>query len=191
MWSQDGDPLPEADMSEQDRLAFWTKALNLPAFRVVHERRDAPDDPVRFTVAPMQEVAVCPHCGHACDTVHRRCDSKPIKDLPLGPHAVELIVRTPQFACGRCQAFFTPSYAAVAPGAHATERFLEQAARLIRFADIANVAQFFRVPENTLARWYYDYVERQQQQAPCAGVPIRSIGIDELSLKKSTVSSSP
>src|SRR6516164_4286877 len=98
-------------MSEQDRLAFWTKALNLPEFRVVHERRDAPDDAVRFTVVPALDVAVCPQCGRACDTVHRRHDSKPIKDLPLGPQAVELILRAPQFSCERCETFFTPTYA--------------------------------------------------------------------------------
>ena len=59
-------------MSEGERLAFWTKALNLPEFRVVHEHRDTPSDPVRFTVVPRQEVGVCPDCGHASDSVHRR-----------------------------------------------------------------------------------------------------------------------
>jgi transposase len=177
-------------MSEQDRLAFWTKTLNLPEFRVVHERRDTPSDPICFTVVPIQEVAACPHCRHACDTVHRRHDSKPIRDLPLGPQAVDLIVRTPQFRCDRCQGFFTPSYTAIAPGAHATERLLEQAARLIRFSDIANVAAFFGVAENSMSRWYYDYVERQQQAPPANLKPIKRIGIDELSLKKSTASSS-
>jgi len=182
--------LQEREMSEQDRLAFWTKALNLPGFRIVHERRDTPSDPVFFTVVPVGDVAACPHCGHACDTVHRRHDSKPIKDLSLGPQAIELIVRTPGFKCERCESFFTPSYAAIAPGTHATERFLEQAARLIRFSDVANVAAFFSVPENTLARWYYDYVDRQQQTPPPNLKPIPSLGIDELSQKKSTASSS-
>ena len=178
-------------MSEQGRLDFWTKALNLPGFRVIHERRDTPSDPIRFTVVPSSEVAVCPNCGRACDDVHRRSDSYPLKDLPLGPQAVELIVRLPQFHCERCATFFTPSDPALAPGAHATERFLAQAARLIRFADVANVAAFFAVPENTLARWYYEYLERQQQQPRSDLQPIKSIGLDELSLKKSTGSSSP
>lgn len=178
-------------MSERDHLAFWTKALNLPGFRVVHERRDTPSDPVCFTIVPTHEIAACPHCGIACDTVHRRHDSSAVKDLPIGPQAVELIVRTPQFSCDRCERFFTPCYDAVAPGAHATERFLEQAARLIRFSDVANVAGFFAVPENSLARWYYDYVERRRQSPAANSKPITSIGIDELSLKKSTASSSP
>ena len=172
-------------MNEMQRLAFWTVALNLPGFRVVHERRGTPNDPVRFTVIPTQEIGICPHCGHACDTVHRRHRSKPIKDLPLGDLAVELLVSTPQYACARCRRFFTPTYPAVASGTHATERFLAHCARLIDFADIANVAALYRVPERSLARWYYDYIERQQQQPLAVPLkPIKSIGIDELSQKK-------
>jgi transposase len=176
-------------MTEQEHLDFWTKVLNLPDFRVVHEGCDSPNDPISFTVVPAEDVACCPGCGHACATVHRRHDSKPIRDLPLGPQVVNLIVRTPQFCCDRCENYFTPRYPAIAPGAHATERFLEQAARLIRFSDIANAAEFFAVPPNSLARWYYDSVERQQQTSPTQLKPITSIGIDELSLKKSIASS--
>ena len=48
-----------------------------------------------------------------------------------------------------------------------------------------------KVPEKTLEDWYYGYVERQQQRAAQSPAkPIRRIGIDELSLKKSTDSSS-
>jgi transposase len=177
-------------MSEMQRLAAWTLALSLPGFRVVHESRGQPTDPVRFTVSPIQDVGLCPHCGHASDTVHRRHRSSPIKDLPLGDQAVELIVSTPQYECERCERFFTPSYPAVAEGAHATERFLAHCARLIDFADIANVAGLFGVPKRTMARWYYDYIQRRQQHPlPAPLKPIESIGIDELSQKKSTDSS--
>jgi transposase len=178
-------------MSEQERLHFWTKALNLAGFKVVHERRDTPSDPVRFTVVPVADTVTCPHCSAKCDNVHRRHDSKPIKDLPLGEQAIELIVRTPQFHCLNCGAFFTLKYNVFAPGTHATQRFLDYAVRLIRFSDIANVAALLGVPENTMIRWYYDYVERQQQAPDADLKPITSIGIDELSLKKSTGSSPP
>ena len=157
-------------MSEHHRLAFWTKALNLPGFRVVHQRHDTPSDPIRFTVVPDAEVAPCPQCGHACDTVHRRLDSASIKDLPVGEQAVELIVHTPQFECERCQSYFTPTYPAVAPGAHATQRFLAHVARLIGFSDIANVAALYDLSVSTLTRWFYDYIERQQQQPSPATV---------------------
>lgn len=176
-------------MTEQDRLDFWTKTLNLPGFQVVHERRDAPADPLRLTVAPKMPLGLCPGCCRATDAIHRTSDSRPVRDLPVGPQAVELIVRTYQFHCPRCDRYFTPRYPALAEGAHATERFLERAAQLIRISDVANTAAFLGVPQKNLERWYYDYIERQARQVSADLRPIKSLGIDELSLKKSTASS--
>ena len=178
-------------MASNDSLAFWTEALQLDGFRVAHVRRDAPTDPVRLTVVPTTELAVCPSCHHACQLIHRRHESHPLRDLPFGPQAVELIVHSYQFECARCGQFFTPAPPAFAPGAHATERFLTHAARLIRCSDIANAAAFLGMPEKTLEKWYYDYVERQRQQPVAAVRPIRELGIDELRLKKKPSSTSP
>jgi transposase len=176
-------------MNDNHQLDFWTQLLHLDGFRVVHIRKDTPDDPVRLTVTPTTPLGICPQCHHACDAIHRRWDSDPVKDLPLGPQTVALIVRTYQFGCPHCGRFFTPATAALAHGAHATERFLEQAARLIRFSDIANAAAFLGVPEKTLEHWYYDYVERQRQAPAPTLQPIRQLGIDELTLKKKPASS--
>ena len=178
-------------MTDNDRLDFWTQFLHLDGFHVVHIDTDRPNDPVRLTLIPITAVALCPQCHRPCDTIHRRYQSDPVKDLPLGPQAVELIIRTYQFSCPDCNAFFTPSSPTFAHGAHATERFLEQAARLIRFSDIANAAAFLAVPEKTLEKWYYDYVQRQQQRASTPHRPIRQLGIDELALKKKPASTSP
>ena len=68
---------------------------------------------------------------------------------------------------------------------------MERAAEMIRASDLANVGAFLGVPEQTLGRWYYDYLQRRQAAPDQALKPIRRIGIDELSLKKSTASSSP
>jgi transposase len=169
-------------MSENDQLDFWTQLLRLDGFRVAHVRKDTPADPVRLTVVPNTPLGLCPHCHRACDTIHRRWESDPVRDLPIGPQAVELIVRTYQFSCPHCGHFFTPQAPAFARGAHATERFLEQAARLIRFSDIANAAAFLGIAEKTLEKWYYDYVERQRQDPPTPPRPIQQLGIDELKL---------
>jgi len=169
-------------MTEQEQLDFWTQLLRLDGFRVAHVCHDTPSDPVRLTVIPNTPLGLCPHCRRACDTIHRRRESDPVRDLPLGPQPVELIVRTYQYTCPHCGRFFTPAAPVLAPGAHATERFLEQAARLIRFSDIANAAAFLGVPEKTLEKWYYDYVERQRQAPPTPGGPIQQLGIDELKL---------
>ncbi len=173
-------------MTEQDRLQFWTKTLNLPDFQVVHEHRDTAAGPLRLTVVPQMPLALCSGCSRATDAIHRTHDSQPVKDLSIGPQEVELIVRTYQFHCPRCDCYFTPHYPALAEGAHATERFLEQAAKLIRFSDIANAAAFLGVAEKNLERWYYDYIQRQGQKPLVDCKPIKSLGIDELSLKKNT-----
>lgn len=179
-------------MCEQDQLAFWTKLLNLDGFQVVHEQRGAADDPRRFTVIPKTPVGICPHCGLLCEDIHRRTESDRVHDLPIGERAVELAVRIYQYWCAGCDRAFTPPIPFLAPGGHATERFLEQARQRILFGDIANTAAFLKVSESNLGRWYYDYLERRQQQ-PVGPPPrpIRQLGIDELSPKKSTVSSSP
>ena len=172
-------------------LAFWTDLLCLPNYEVVYCQKESDLQRYRLTVAPKQRLGVCPHCGKISDTIHQTRTREHIKDLPIGKEAVDLNVRVLQFECV-CGQHFTPAVPFLAEGAHATERFLEQARRLIGFSDIANVAAFLQLPENTLARWYYDYVERlQQQPASPPAQPIRQLGIDELCLKKSTVSSSP
>jgi transposase len=177
-------------MSEQASLDLWTKQVRLEGYKVVSERRDTPSDPVRLTLVATSEIALCPDCSRPTDSVHRRTDSDPIRDLPHGPQAVDLILRSCQFRCEHCDCYFTPACPHVAPGAHATERFLGYAARIIRFADVANAASLLGVPEKTLGRWYYDYAQRQLDKAPAEGLkPIKSLGVDELSLKKSTGSS--
>jgi transposase len=169
-------------MEETNQLPFWTQLLRLEGFQVVHVRRDTPADPIRLTITPSHPVGVCPACHRSCATIHRRSECDPVRDLPFGPQAVELVIRTYQFSCRKCQRFFTPAATVFAPGAHATERFLEHAARLIRCSDVANAAAFYGVPEKTLERWYYEYVERQRQAAPTAARPITQVGIDELQL---------
>jgi transposase len=169
-------------MNEKDQLQVWTQLLHLDGFQVVHVHRDTPADPIRLTLTPTLPLGVCPACHRSCATVHRRSESDPVRDLPFGPQAVELIIRSYQFSCPKCQRFFTPASSVFAPGAHATERFLEQAARLIRCSDLVNAAAFCGVPEKTLERWYYEYVERQRQTSPAAPKPIAQLGIDELQL---------
>ena len=111
--------------------------------------------------------------------------------LPLGGRWVKLKVRVLQFACPWCRKCFTPPSPAIAEGTRATKRLLERAATLIRHGDIASAAVFFGLPEKTLQRWYYDAVARQQRQPAADRQSIEAIGIDELSLKKSTGSMSP
>jgi transposase len=173
-------------------LDFWTDLLDLPGFVVVHHADDAHHNRHCFTVAPRHEIGICPHCGKPSETFKQRRNRERILDLPIGCKTVELTVRVGQFVCERCGTCFTPPIDFLAEGAHATERLLRRVADLIQNSDVSNAARFFAIPEKNLERWYYDYLERQQQQAAkVPQSPIRRIGIDELSLKNDTGSSLP
>jgi transposase len=174
-----------------NELDFWTKLLALPGLEVVHCEADVGGRMLRFTVVQERRVGVCPHCGAVSDDVRQQRTRERIRDLPISMQAVELEVRVPQLWCAACARPFTPPLPALAEGAHATERFLERAAALIRQSDVVHAAAFCGVPEKTLEGWYYAYVERRQKAAATPPLPIRSLGIDELSLKKSTGNSSP
>ena len=172
-------------------LEFWTRLLHLPGFVVVHSQEELHPPRYCFTVAAEHRVGVCPHCNKISEEVHQTRTRERIVDLPISGYAVELKVRVCQFQCAHCVVAFTPDVPFLAEGAHATERFLERAALLIRSSDVANVAKFFGLAEQTLARWYYDYVERRRVAPGEPLKPITRIGIDELSLKKNIGNSSP
>lgn len=173
-------------------LAVWTEALNLQGFEVVEAEVVSAvgkeEGKLRLTVLSRLPGAVCPQCGAVCDEVHQTRDREGIRDLPVADRAVELRVRVAQFFCAICDRAFTPAIPGLAEGTHATERFLGRAAELIRHGDMANAAKYLRTPERTLHDWYYAWVARQQIATPA--LPIKKIGIDELSLKKSTDNSS-
>jgi transposase len=164
-------------------LAFWTQLLCLPEYEVVYCQQEQDLQQYRLTVAPKNRLGVCPHCGKVSDTIHQTRTREPIKDLSISTEAVELNVRVLQFEC-RCGQFFTPRIPFLAEGAHATERFLERAAELIRTSDVANAAAFLGVPERTLGDWYYDDLQRRPHPSSQQPKPVRRLGIDELSLKK-------
>jgi len=177
-------------MDADVELATLTSLLDLEEFEVVEAALDRRNKLRRFTLAPKMAVGLCPHCQGVSDQRHL-CRDREIADLPMSGCRTELVVRLWQFRCPGCDRFFTPRFAALAEGAHATERLLERLAELAGRGDIATAARFFGIAEKTAEGWYYDYLERKRKD-PAATAhlqPVRSLGIDELSLKKDTGSS--
>jgi transposase len=178
---------------ETAELPTLNELVDLDGFEVVEAASDRGAKLRRLTVVPTDVAGLCPHCGAATAERHA-CYDREVVDLPLGGWKTQLIVRLFQFRCGACDKFFTPRHASLAPGAHATERFLERLADLAGHSDVSAAARFAGVAEKTAERWYYDYLERRRTE-PAASTgsgpakdlqPIRSLGIDELSLKKDT-----
>ena len=165
-------------------LPFWTDLLRLPDYEVVFCQEETDLRLLRLTVAPRQRVGFCPCCETLSDTVHGTRTREAIKDLSISKYAVDLQVRVLQFECPSCGHLFTPAVPFLAEGAHATERFLERAAELVRSSDLANAAAFLGVPERTLTDWYYAYLQRRQAGSSAKLKPVQRIGIDEIALKK-------
>lgn len=172
-------------MDREAELVLLTSVLDLDEFEVVEATRDRVRKLRRFTLVPKVTVRLCPHCHRTTDERHL-CHDRVIADLPMGGSATELVVQLAQFHCPACDKFFTPHFAVLAEGAHATERLLERLAELGSRSDVATAARFFGIPEKTAEGWYYSYLERRRQTPAPHLQPVRSLGIDELSLKKDT-----
>jgi transposase len=172
-------------MDTDVELATLTSLLGLDEFEVVEWSFDRREKIRRLTLVPRTMVGLCPHC-HGVTGERHLCHDRVVTDLPMGGQRVELVVRLSQFRCGACDKFFTPHFAALAEGAHATERLLERLAELASHSDVATAASFFGIAEKTTEGWYYQYLERKQREPAPHLQPVRSLGIDELSLKKDT-----
>lgn len=174
-------------MDADVKLATVTLLLDLPEFEVVESTWDRREKLRRFTLVPNVTVGLCPHCHGITDERHA-CHDRVISDLPMGGCRVDLVARLWQFHCPACDKYFTPRLAALAEGAHATERLLERLAELAGRAEVVTAARFFQIPEKTAEGWYYSYLERKQKETATVAAlqPVRSLGIDELSLKKDT-----
>lgn len=177
-------------MDTSQELAAITLLLDLQEFEVVEVAGDRGQKLRRLTLIPKATAGLCPHCGRLCEERHL-CRDRKVVDLPMGGWGTELVVRLWQFRCEGCDRFFTPRFAALSEGAHATERFLSRLAELAGRGDVSMAARFFGIPEKTAEEWYYGYLERREreQKARTDLKPVRSLGIDELSLKKDTGSS--
>jgi transposase len=172
-------------MDTDVELATLTSLLDLDEFEVVESSRDRREKVRRLTLVPKAIVGLCPHCHGASDDRHI-CHDRVIADLPMGGCRTELVVQLSQFRCPACDKFFTPHFMALAEGAHATERLLERLAELASHSDITTAAGFFGIAEKTAEGWYYQYLERKRKEPAAHLQPVRSLGIDELSLKKDT-----
>ena len=135
----------EADIE----LATLTSLLDLDEFEVVEATFDRRGKVRRFTLVPKVAVGWCPHCSGVSEERHV-CHDREVADLPMGGCRTELVVRQWQFRCAACDKFFTPRFAALAEGAHATERLLESLSELAGRSDVSTAARFLGLAEKTV-----------------------------------------
>ena len=160
-------------MDASGHLATVSALLDLDEFEVVDLQQDRRAKQNVIGVIPKAAAGLCPHGHGVCDERHQTRESR-VMDLPMGGCRTELKVTRWPFHCRACDKFFTPRLAALAEGAHATERLLARLAELIKHGDITDAARFFGLPEKTVEKWYDEHVERNQK-SPSDLRPIRSL----------------
>lgn len=169
-------------------LAVLTALLDLDGYEVVAMMEDPVLKARRLSIVPTEAACMCPQCKRATADRHTHRDLD-FTDLPMGGWKTQLRVREWQFYCETCDKFFTPRQPGFAVGTHVTTRLLDRLAELVKQGDVSSAAKFFGLPEKTAERWYYDFLERRRQEPSKGLLPIRSLGIDEISLKKDIASS--
>jgi transposase len=170
-------------------LGTLSELLDLEGFEVVHAESDRKTKVRQLTIVATATAAVCPHCHRATAKRHA-CHDRNVVDLPLGGWKTELVAQLFQFECTACDKFFTPRHRGLAEGAHATERFLERLGEYATHGDVSTAAGYLGVAEKTAEKWYYDYLKRRQLEPAKDLLPIDSLGIDEIALKKDSGNSS-
>lgn len=176
---------------ERDRSvgtpAFWTGVLGLEGFEVVHQRHDSTEKAWQFTLAPTLAAGVCPDCGRPSADRHQTRDRERIHDLPIGDSRVELTLRTLQYECPACRRCFTPPPPRRAGGRDACYRAVSGALRPTdphgRHPQCCGVLRPAREGPGAVAL-RFSGAAAESDGAGRGERPIRSIGIDELSVKK-------
>ena len=170
---------------DQTFLSRYTTLLGLDEFEVI-EIEDDPTNRTTLTIhlLPKKSVFLCPHCQHACGHIHKTTKRR-IFDLPQGSMEIVLVIVWPQMQCERCNKYFTPSFEAIREKGTVTTRLAERLAEIIRISSVKEAAKLFRIAESTAEEIYYEVAEARVGKQPNPGhEPIRSLGIDEIAVKK-------
>lgn len=175
---------------DQTFLSRYATLLGLDEFEVIEIEENLTDfsSPKRKTLTihllPKKSVFLCPHCRHACGHIHKTTQRR-ILDLPQGIMEITLVVVWPQMLCERCDKYFTPCFEAIREKGTVTKRLAERLAAVIRISSVKEAAKLFRIAESTAEEIYYEIAEARVGKQPKPGPePIKSLGIDEIAVKK-------
>ena len=175
---------------DQTFLSRYATLLGLDEFEIIEIKEESTDvsPPKRKTLTihllPKSSAFLCSHCGHACGHIHKTTERR-VHDLPQGMMEIILVIAWPQMQCQRCNKYFTPIFEAIRAKGTVTTRLAERLAEIIRISTVKEAAKLFRIAESTAEEIYYEVAEARVGKEPKPGPePIRSLGIDEIAVKK-------
>lgn len=153
--------------------------LGLPETAVISQEINV-GGALRVVVRRTSEQERCPRCGHLASKRH---DARPrLKaDVPIGEHAVTLVVIRRRFRCFTCRRPFSEPEPICGPRRRLTSRLRERLGDACRERPVEHLAEEFGVSPTTVRRARREVVARANDEA--VGTP-EILGIDEFSLRK-------
>ena len=166
-------------------LSRYSELLCLDEFEVIEIKRSPTSSMTLILhLLPKKSIFPCPDCQHVSDHIHQTTKRR-IIDLPQGIMEIDLAIAWPQMGCQQCDKYFTPSFEAIREKGTVTKRLAERLCAVIRISSVKEAAALFRIAESTAEEIYYEVAEARVGEKPKPGPePIRSLGIDEIAVKK-------
>lgn len=123
-----------------------TELLNLSNVKVVHYQLVG-QYRINLFVEPTLEMALCPDCGHASETLHDVGEPQMIRDLPIWDRQCWLRLTPRRFKCATCQDTFVERLAWREAGRDYTIRYEQHIYQRARNEPINQIAKGEKLSE--------------------------------------------
>lgn len=117
-----------------------TELLNLSNVKVIHYQLVG-QNRINLFVESLLEMALCPDCGQASQTLHEVSDPQMIRDLAIWERTCWLRLKPRRFKCATCQDTFVERLAWREPGRDYTIRYEQHVYQRTRKEPILQVAK--------------------------------------------------
>lgn len=159
---------------------YITKLINLEG--VKFKDIDIQEDVIRFFVAPLHDVQLCPKC---CKPTSLLVDIKPkvYKDLDLTTRTCYIEIDLRRFECKDCFCTFNEPLSFAKPHRRYTSRFEDQIYKCCQETTASYTALQFGISDKSATDIYLNRAKQQEEERDSL-LPTQVIGIDEIAMHK-------
>lgn len=127
---------------------------------------------------------VCSDCGQASLFAYDSLTPRYVEDMPLGPYRLYWHFTPRRICCPHCGKTRTEQIRGLTPHSRQTDRYRYLISSECNKSSVSEVARRHGLDESTVSRIDRDFLEKRSLITPAQ--TCRILGIDEITLKKST-----
>ena len=140
-----------------------TELLNLSNVKVTHYQLVGPDR-INLFVEPTPEIALCPECKQASETIHDVSEAQMVRDLSLWDRQCWLRLTPRRFKCSTCQNTFVERLEWREPNREYTTRYERYIYQRTRKESILQVAQDERLSEEIVQGIFERWAKKRSRR---------------------------